>query len=196
MKRPTLFAGVVRVLLVAMMFTILGSGLVQAQTAEVTWPEDSKTITIWPGSSGHFTVTVTNPAIGPVPGPYTIVLSNPTGTVPANFSLSVPDWEFPPSLDPGDTFTVRYDYTAGSGAQPGLYEVHLYVDYQEYYPLPLPPSFGDPVTIEADPWIRVPRDPEGAPVFPSIYIGIGAALGAGVLAYLLRRKMVAGQFSI
>jgi hypothetical protein len=31
-----------------------------------------------------------------------------------------------------------------------------------------------------------------APVFPSIYIGIGAALGAGILAYILGRKLRAG----
>ena len=29
----------------------------------------------------------------------------------------------------------------------------------------------------------------GAPVFPNIYIGIGAALGAGVLAYFVRRRL-------
>jgi hypothetical protein len=31
----------------------------------------------------------------------------------------------------------------------------------------------------------------GVPVFPSIYIGVGAALGAGVLAYFLRRRLAA-----
>jgi hypothetical protein len=30
-----------------------------------------------------------------------------------------------------------------------------------------------------------------APVFPSIYVGIAAALGAGVLAYALRRRLAA-----
>jgi hypothetical protein len=30
----------------------------------------------------------------------------------------------------------------------------------------------------------------GVPVFPNIYIGIGAALGAGILAYILRRRLV------
>ena len=28
-----------------------------------------------------------------------------------------------------------------------------------------------------------------APAFPSMYIGIGAALGAGILAYLVRRRL-------
>jgi len=32
--------------------------------------------------------------------------------------------------------------------------------------------------------------PRGVPVFPNIYVGISAALGAGVLAYLVRRRMV------
>jgi hypothetical protein len=27
-----------------------------------------------------------------------------------------------------------------------------------------------------------------APVFPSIYVGIGAALGAGIVAYAVRRR--------
>jgi hypothetical protein len=31
----------------------------------------------------------------------------------------------------------------------------------------------------------------GVPVFPSIYIGIGAALGAGIVAYLLNRRLAA-----
>ena len=30
-----------------------------------------------------------------------------------------------------------------------------------------------------------------APVFPSIYVGIGAALGAGILAYFVRRRLIA-----
>ena len=30
-----------------------------------------------------------------------------------------------------------------------------------------------------------------APVFPSIYIGIGAALGAGIVAYIVRRRLIA-----
>jgi hypothetical protein len=30
----------------------------------------------------------------------------------------------------------------------------------------------------------------GVPVFPNIYIGIGAALGAGALAYMLRRRFI------
>jgi hypothetical protein len=30
----------------------------------------------------------------------------------------------------------------------------------------------------------------GVPVFPSIYIGIAAALGAGILAYFIRRKLI------
>lgn len=29
-----------------------------------------------------------------------------------------------------------------------------------------------------------------APVFPSIYIGIGAALGAGIVAYMVRRRLI------
>ena len=32
---------------------------------------------------------------------------------------------------------------------------------------------------------------EGVPAFPSIYIGIGAALGAGLLAFVVRRRFVA-----
>jgi hypothetical protein len=31
----------------------------------------------------------------------------------------------------------------------------------------------------------------GVPVFPSIYVGIVAALGAGILAYLVRRRLTA-----
>ena len=30
-----------------------------------------------------------------------------------------------------------------------------------------------------------------APVFPNIYVGIGAALGAGIVAYALRRRLAA-----
>jgi hypothetical protein len=30
----------------------------------------------------------------------------------------------------------------------------------------------------------------GVPVFPSVYIGIAAALGAGVLAYFVRRRLI------
>jgi hypothetical protein len=32
-------------------------------------------------------------------------------------------------------------------------------------------------------------DPTSLPVFPNVYIGIGAALGAGIVAYLLRRRL-------
>jgi Leucine-rich repeat (LRR) protein len=35
-------------------------------------------------------------------------------------------------------------------------------------------------------WVWVPS----VPVFPSVYIGIGAALGVGILAYFVRRKLV------
>ena len=46
-------------------------------------------------------------------------------------------------------------------------------------------------------WIGDPPDPSAggggatsaAPAFPSIYVGIGAALGAGILAYFVRRRM-------
>jgi len=37
-------------------------------------------------------------------------------------------------------------------------------------------------------WVYVPS--AGVPVFPSVYIGIAAALGAGVLAYYVRRRLV------
>jgi hypothetical protein len=33
-------------------------------------------------------------------------------------------------------------------------------------------------------------DAAGVPVFPSVYIGIGAALGAGIVAYLIRKRLV------
>jgi len=36
----------------------------------------------------------------------------------------------------------------------------------------------------------------GVPVFPSLYVGIGAALGAGMLAYLLRRRLVRKGWSL
>lgn len=32
----------------------------------------------------------------------------------------------------------------------------------------------------------------GAPVFPSIHIGIAAALGIGILVYFMRRRVMAG----
>jgi parallel beta-helix repeat protein len=38
-------------------------------------------------------------------------------------------------------------------------------------------------------WVWI-DDATGVPVFPSVYIGIVAALGAGVLAYLLRRRVL------
>jgi len=36
-------------------------------------------------------------------------------------------------------------------------------------------------------WVWVP---EGIPAFPSIYVGIAAARGAGALAYLFRKRLV------
>jgi hypothetical protein len=37
-------------------------------------------------------------------------------------------------------------------------------------------------------WVWI--EGEGVPVFPNIYIGIAAALGVGVVAYFVRRKII------
>jgi len=39
-------------------------------------------------------------------------------------------------------------------------------------------------------WVWVDEGAHNAPAFPNIYIGIGAALGAGVLAYFVRRRLI------
>jgi hypothetical protein len=39
-------------------------------------------------------------------------------------------------------------------------------------------------------WVWVEGGGTGVPVFPSVYVGIGAALGAGMLAYLIRKRLV------
>ena len=41
------------------------------------------------------------------------------------------------------------------------------------------------------PWPGGGSGGHSAPVFPSIYIGIGAALGAGMVAYAVRRRLAA-----
>jgi len=40
-------------------------------------------------------------------------------------------------------------------------------------------------------WVWVDDGAHSAPVFPNIYIGIGAALGAGIVAYAVRRRLAA-----
>jgi parallel beta-helix repeat protein len=40
-------------------------------------------------------------------------------------------------------------------------------------------------------WVWI-EEGQGVPAFPSLYIGIGAAFAAGILAYFLRRKVAAG----
>lgn len=38
-------------------------------------------------------------------------------------------------------------------------------------------------------WVWVDDGAHSAPVFPNLYIGIGAALGAGIVAYAVRRRL-------
>ncbi len=38
-------------------------------------------------------------------------------------------------------------------------------------------------------WVWIDDGARRAPAYPSVYVGIGAALGAGILAYFVRRRM-------
>ena len=49
----------------------------------------------------------------------------------------------------------------------------------------------DVVDNPNDPGFEVINDPGSAPVFPNIYVGIAAALGAGIVAYAVRRRLAA-----
>jgi len=61
---------------------------------------------------------------------------------------------------------------------------------QENKKLEQGPDVDTPDPADAPFWIPYPPAPVTVPVFPSVYVGMAAAFGAGILAYFVRRRLI------
>lgn len=94
-----------------------------------------------------------------------------------------------------ETVTISYHVTINDPLPPGV--THIYNQGVFYSNEAPPASTDDPDTTADDDSTATPLGgagpvgpTSGVPVFPNMYIGIAAALGAGVLGYILRKKFI------
>lgn len=131
--------------------------------------------------AGNTTVTQESAPCGSLPSPYTlrgaIYHITTTATYSGNVIVTLP---YPSVPTPND---LRLFHCVGTGwndittgVDTALHVIHGQDTTLSWW------AIGDPPE---------PGGAHSAPVFPSIYIGIGAALGAGIVAYFVRRRLIA-----
>jgi len=114
---------------------------------------------------------------------------SPTNPHPSVLSVTSSDSVTRPRWNPDTNSTSDVTLTPGSS---GNTNVSVRIQLKPGWPAGWAEIVIDP---EGDTYIfylefSAGFGPSGVPVFPSVYIGIGAAFGAGVLAYFVRRRIV------
>jgi hypothetical protein len=133
-------------------------------------------------SGGNTTVTTTseNP-VGPTPSGFNVAGLFVDITTTANYTGNV-------------TVGISYDPSTPNPQNLRLfhYEGGNWVDVTTWVDTSNHIIYGEVSSLSwffiGGHWVYVPS--AGVPVFPNVYIGIAAALGAGVLAYFVRRRLV------
>jgi uncharacterized repeat protein (TIGR01451 family) len=92
-----------------------------------------------------------------------------------------------------ETVTITFQVTVNDPLPAGVTHVYNQGLFLSNEAPPEPTDDPDTPLIEDDPTgtpIEGPGPPSGVPVLPGIHFAIAAALGAGILAYLVRRRLV------
>jgi uncharacterized repeat protein (TIGR01451 family) len=147
------------------------------------------------GSTITFTVTIQNTGSATATNiqisdqlPTTVTYQSHSTTAGA-YSSGTGIWDIP-SLGTGIIATLTITATVNAGTAGSTSSNTAAITAWDQQPDPNPAD--DSSTVQFYPRqapVYPPGSGRGVPAFPNIYVGIGAALGVGILAFLVRRRM-------
>jgi len=171
--------------------------LIDADHSGVASPGDTLRYTVIVWNEG--TLDATGVVFNDTPDPNTILVWGTVTTTKGTVTIGNNNGDTWISVDVGtllanslETVRITFDVTI---RDPLLYPA-TYVENQGVFTLLEGPPVltDDPTTPPDDDPTDEPLGPKKAPsrvpTFPSVYLGIAAALGAGILAYSIRRRLV------
>jgi uncharacterized repeat protein (TIGR01451 family) len=160
------------------------------------------TVTVWNEGTADATGVVFNDT----PDPYTTLVAGSVATTkgavirgnnPGDTWVEVSIGTLLAGGPASETVTISFHVTINDPLPAGVTHIYNQGVFTSNEAPPAPTD--DPDTAPDDdstgtplggPGPGPPGPPSGIPVFPNIYIGIAAAFGAGVIAYLIRKRVV------